>query len=243
MNRLRETHLRARKLARILTRKPYRDALRQGVAAGAEHERVPFSDGHRTVLDVGAASGQFSLFATGRWPSARVVCFEPLERPRSQLVAVLGDRVEVHATALGESAGTEVMNVATADDSSSLRPIGERQHELFGTERAEAVDVPVARLDDLVGEIERPCLLKIDVQGFELEVLRGAHATLAAVDEAYVECSFEELYAGQALASEIISELGRHGLSLAGVFNITPGPDRTQVQGDFLFRRRPTTAR
>jgi hypothetical protein len=148
----------------------------------------------------------------------------------------------VHATALGEQPGTETMNVATADDSSSLRPIGERQHELFGTERAQTVSVPIARLDDVVGEIERPCVLKIDVQGFELEVLRGAPSTLASVDEAYVECSFEELYGGQALASEIIAELDRHGLTLAGVFNITPGPQRTQVQGDFLFRRRATAA-
>ena len=230
--------LRARKLTRILANGSYRTALRQGVAAGAEHERVPLSDGHRTVLDVGAASGQFSLMATKRWPGARVVCFEPLERPRTKLIEVLGDRVEVHATALGEQAGEETMNVATADDSSSLRPIGERQKELFGTETAKSETVKISRMDDLVGEIERPCLLKIDVQGFELEVLKGAQETLAKVDEAYIECSFEELYSGQALASEIVCELQKHGLSLAGVFNVVSGPGRAQVQGDFLFRRR-----
>ena len=230
--------MRARKLARILTRAPYRTALRQGVAAGAEHERVPLSPDHRTVIDVGAASGQFSLFAAARYPGARIVCFEPLDRPRQRLVEVLGDRVEVHATALGGEAGTETMNVAAADDSSSLLPIGPRQRELFGTETANATEVKLSRMDDVVGEIARPCLLKIDVQGFELEVLRGAQATLASVDEAYIECSFEELYSGQALASDVVCELHRHGLALAGVFNTVSGPSRTQVQGDFLFRRR-----
>jgi hypothetical protein len=99
------------------------------------------------------------------------------------------------------------------------------------------VDVEVRALDDVADPAwPSPWLLKIDVQGFELEVLRGGVATLPRVAEVYVECSFFELYEGQALADEVIAFLLASGLRLAGVFNLVRHRNEA-IQADLLFRR------
>lgn len=109
-----------------------------------------------------------------------------------------------------------------------------------GTEEATQTTVEMARLDDILtgaDPLPRPCLLKIDVQGNELEVLHGALATLDLVDEVLVECSFAELYTGQARVHEVVAFLGSRGFGLAGVFSITSDVVGRQLQGDFLFAR------
>jgi hypothetical protein len=98
--------------------------------------------------------------------------------------------------------------------------------------------VATARLDEAVppGKVRRPVLLKIDVQGTEIEVLRGATGMLGEVDSVLVECSFVELYRGQALAGEVIAFLDERGFSLASV--CSPALDRGRVvQADLLFER------
>ena len=83
-----------------------------------------------------------------------------------------------------------------------------------------------------------PALLKIDVQGYELAVLAGCDSLLAAFAFVYVECSFVELYDGQALATDVVDFLSARGFALAGVYNLTYNRVGAAVQGDFLFSRR-----
>jgi hypothetical protein len=127
--------------------------------------------------------------------------------------------------------------VSAADDSSSLLPIGERQLAEFpGTQEARQLDVPVVTLDDVIDEgLAGPVLLKIDVQGLELDVLRGAGDALSSLDTIFVECSFVELYEGQALADEVIAFLFSHGFRLAGVHGLATGQGGQTLQADLLF--------
>jgi len=83
-------------------------------------------------------------------------------------------------------------------------------------------------------------LLKLDVQGFELEVLKGCRSMLDYFSRVYVECSFVELYEGQALAHEVIDYLHQHGFRLSGVYNMTYGKEGIAVQADFLFTKAGT---
>ncbi len=190
------------------------------------------------VIDVGASRGQFALLAAERFPSARIVCFEPLPGPRERIARVLGDRVEVVGAAAGAETGRARLNVSARDDSSSLLPIGSRQVSEFpGTAVSDEVEVRVTTLDEaLPGELARPCLLKIDVQGFELEVLKGAEETLKSVDEALIECSFVELYSGQPLADEVIGQMVGSGFRLRGVHAITCSRDGSAVQSRLLLQ-------
>jgi FkbM family methyltransferase len=208
------------------------------VAASLEHKRVPLST-PGTVLDVGASVGQFALLARLRWPSARIVSFEPLPAARARYSGVL-DGTDLRPFAVGARPGKATLHVAAADDSSSLLPIGRSQLQAFpGTREVETMEVDVVTIDDEVGdELPRPWLLKIDVQGYELEVLRGATKSLASgVGEVYVECSFAELYEGQPLADEVVAFLLDHGRRLAGVFNVVY-LEGEAIQADLLFRPR-----
>jgi hypothetical protein len=133
------------------------------------------------------------------------------------------------------------MNVAGRDDSSSLLPIGELMPMLYrGTAPARTETVRIAPFTDFLpaSSIKRPALLKIDVQGYELEVLRSATPVLPGFDCIYVEASFVTLYHGQALAHDVIAYLHEREFRLVGMHNLTHDP-RTgaALQADFQFER------
>lgn len=229
------------KLVRVLGDPTYRAALSYGVAASVELEPVPFAQHVRTIIDVGANRGQFATFALRRFPAATIHCFEPLPAPAARLAQVAREvgagRVRVHAVGLGEREGRAVMHVTRDDDSSSLLPLAEPQRRRGSVEVAR-VEVDVRRLDAVLSlaDVARPALLKVDVQGSELDVLRGATGVLDAIDEILVECSYVPFYEGQALAPDVIAHLADHGFAVRHVLPSIVSGDRVQ-QADILFGR------
>lgn len=231
-----------RKALRLLARKRFRHGLRHRVGAAIEHRHLA-AVGARTVVDVGAHHGQFALLALELFPQAQIISFEPLAGPRSRLQAVVGEesRITVLPLALGRRSGRQLMHVAARDDCSSLLPPIAIDSDLFRRTRAVASElVTVARLDEVFGpaNIRPPALLKIDVQGFEGEVLAGAGDLLAWFDAIYVEASFRELYGGQPLIHDLLPALSRHGFRLSGVDNVLYDASGQALQADFDFRRR-----
>ena len=131
------------------------------------------------------------------------------------------------------------MNVSNRHDSSSLLRITDRQTSVFpGTQGAGMESVRMVTLDSAIDldVIHAPALMKIDVQGFELEVLKGAKEALRRCDYVYAEVSFEELYEGQALAPEVIAFLAGEGFGIGGVHNVEYDADGHAVQCDMLFK-------
>ena len=122
--------------------------------------------------------------------------------------------------------------------------MGEAQTRLFGTRVVEQEIVPAGPLDQFVSaeELAAPALLKIDVQGFERDVLLGSRSRLPLFRWVYVESSFTELYVGQILVPELIGFMRDAGFDLAGVFNQVGFVDIPAAQADFLFLNRSTSA-
>jgi hypothetical protein len=89
-----------------------------------------------------------------------------------------------------------------------------------------------------VGDLGERNLLKIDVQGFELEVLKSAETLLPGFRWIYAECSAVALYEGQALADEVIQWLKMRQFDLVGRFNPSRGRDGALLQADLLFQLR-----
>lgn len=228
------------KLLRLLVVPAYWRGLRHGVAAGVEHGTLLETMKMSTVVDIGANRGQFSLIARRCFPRARILAFEPLPGPGAKFSDVFVDdeRVTLNLAAIGPTAGQMPLHVSRSDDSSSLLPITDRQSNLFpGTEEERVTGVAVAPLSDFLnrGELSRPALLKLDVQGFELEALKGCESLLGAFDAIYVECSFVELYRGQALLADVVDWLHDRGFRLHGAYNLCYDSQGLAVQGDFLF--------
>jgi FkbM family methyltransferase len=233
--------LRLLKLWVSATRPGYWSALIAGVAPAVEHRNVLRSLRVDGVIDVGANRGQFALACRLALPGVPVVAFEPIPAEAATFRKVHGARSEVTLieSALGESKGVATLHLSKSADSSSLLPIGKKQTELFAnTVEVGTITVPVNRLDHFTdcwtGRTGQ--LLKLDVQGYELNVLRGATETLKSCAFVYAECSEVALYDGQALRTEVEAFLGMNGFSVKGRHN--EQLDKGQlIQADYLFGR------
>lgn len=215
--------------------------LLMGVAPSLEHHRSLSGLRVDGVIDVGANRGQFALECRLLLPAIPVVSFEPIPAAAAIFRKVHGDArtVELIETALGETDGTAILHLSKSADSSSLLPIGERQSSLFrNTEEVGTLSVPLNRLDHFIDRWtgRNRQLLKLDVQGFELNVLRGSIETLKSCQFVYAECSEIELYEGQSLRSEVVAFLNQQGFSQIGQFN-SQFTGTQMIQADYLFEK------
>lgn len=233
--------LRARKLLAGLQGAGYRNSLSKGIAPSIEHGEALSRHRFDCIVDVGANKGQFAVFARHTFPQSQIISFEPLEKPAKLFQSIFESdpRTRLVRAAIGTERGTLSINVAAQDDSSSPLGVSDLQAQTFGTRIVDTVEVPCGPLSDYLQERDLGVsnLLKIDTQGFELHVLRGAANLLGRFSVIYCELSFVELYTGQALASEVIAFLHGHGFNVAGVYNISSGQKAQQLQADVLFVR------
>ena len=232
-------NVRLRKLAVALFHPECWPALAIGVAPSAEHLGVLRSLSVDGIIDVGANRGQFTLACRVALPHVPIVAFEPIPAEAATFRKVHGKLLggRLIESALGEASGTATLHLSKSADSSSLLPLGRRQTELFhNTEEIGTLNVPVQRLDDLdiywTGRFRQ--LLKLDVQGFELNVLRGAVKTMRTCTYIYAECSEVPLYDGQALRAEVVSFLQLEGFRQISRHNCQCR-DGQLVQADYLF--------
>ena len=157
------------------------NALRLGVFPAIEHRPVLAGLDCDAIVDAGANRGQFSLISRLVKPDLLIIAFEPI--PTEAAIfrkALFDENIQLHQVALGEKVGEAEIHLSRSADSSSLLPIGETQKKLFrDTDEVGRLNIPVKRLDDFQGEWKGHArlLLKIDVQGFELSVLKGAMET------------------------------------------------------------------
>lgn len=220
-----------------------RHGLRLGTAASFEHEPLLRSLGAiDTVLDVGANSGQFALLCHSCFPDAQIHSFEPLSGPADRFAALFEgrSRVTLHRCALGSVSGQSTIHVTQRDDSSSLLQPDLQSAMFKGTHAVRTDEIAIKRLSDVLTakDLKGRCLMKIDVQGFEAEVLKGSEDLLQALDWIYCEASFVGLYKDQPLAHEIIAWLAERGFVMAGV-ETDPLMKRNgrSIQADFLFQK------
>jgi FkbM family methyltransferase len=134
------------------------------------------------VVDAGANTGVYALAVAATRPDARVVAFEPsptvVEQCRTNVrLNGFGDRIDVRGVGLGSEAGEATFYRSTYDELGSFNAGNAGAWE---ASVADTVAVPVATVDGLVadGDVPAPDHLKVDVEGFEYEVLVGARETL-----------------------------------------------------------------
>lgn len=227
------------KAASVLQRPRARSALlRHHVAAAVEHfDAISFcSPG--SLIDIGANKGQFSVALRTLLPQAPIHAFEPLPQAAERYASVFADdpNTSLHRFAIAEEAGNAILYVTDREDSSSLHRPGPKQAAAFGVREASQIEVPIRPLEDIINlsDLPRPIMMKIDVQGAELEVLQGCK-NLEMIDFIYVELSFIELYDKQALFSDVNAYLNSRGFALRGVFNQVLTDRFGPTQADCLF--------
>ena len=188
-----------------------------------------------SVFDVGAAYGQFTRTCAAVFPEARHFLVEPLEEYRPYLNAVCADIPGTHqVAAAAAAAGGEITINVHPDLVGSSVYLEDEDSDVNGVPRT----VPAVTLDDLVHDAEAkpPFLIKVDVQGAELDVLEGAGRNLEAVELALLEVSFFEFFKGAPLFAAVVAYMEARGFVSHDVYGLSHRPvDGALAQVDVAF--------
>ncbi len=194
-----------------------------------------------TVFDIGANIGQAALVLTKVFPEATIHSFEPLPdcyETLHQLTNRLPNLV-THNLALGNYDGDSPFERNQHTVSSSMLTMAPIHVQNFPqTAVSTTVTVPVMRLDEAVKtiDIKGNLLVKIDVQGYEMQVIEGGRTTLRDATMVIAETSFMPMYEGQALFGDIVEAMHDLGFYYAGAFDQLQSPrDGRLLQQDALF--------
>lgn len=168
------------------------------------------------IVDVGANAGDFTATVLAIEPAARVLAIEPAPATYDLLAArfAADTRVRVDGTAVTDSRGTVGLNLTKRSVFASILPPRESVCAEYGdgplvTGRAQ---VPTGYLDDLIDE--PVSVLKIDVQGAEAAVLRGAERTLGRTQAILMEILFVSHYDGDVTFLELHRMMEERGWAL-----------------------------
>jgi FkbM family methyltransferase len=194
------------------------------------------------VFEVGAFDGRDAVRYAELFPRAKVYAFEPV--PES--FALLQEKARQTASivpinvALSDHVGTASFHLSNwVDASSLLRPAvtGSTFDKYQESHRTIAVSVDsIDATCERLG-IDHIDLLKIDAQGAELRILKGAAKTLSKrkIRLIYVEVQFMECYEGAARFDQVMSELIGYGFRFHNLFNLNHNQRGELAWGDAIF--------
>ena len=189
------------------------------------------------VVDVGANIGDFTAAVLAIEPRARVLAIEPVPATHAELAArFAGDRrVRVDARAITSAPGTTTINVTeNSVFASVLAPRDAIASEYTaGTLVTDVVEVPTACLDDLVDE--PVSILKIDVQGNEAALLRGAERTLGRARAVLLEVTFVSHYEGDTTFPDLHRMMADRGWALRAMTRPHRGATGTALWADACY--------
>jgi FkbM family methyltransferase len=195
------------------------------------------------MIDAGAHHGNYARVFSHVFPDVKIVCFEPIPASYQVLVSRTANNplIAAHRLALGSQAKSAVMNVSGVDQASSLLLMTDTHADLWPKSATIAtVDVEITTLDKflLSNPISGELVLKMDVQGFELELLKGAVRSLPQIRVIRLEASFIQLYQNAPRFSEICCFLEGYGFRFFRIIGEIYGKSASiPVQADVLFIR------
>lgn len=189
-----------------------------------------------TVVDVGAAYGSFTRECVAVFPGARYLLIEPLVEYQSSLAELAQRLPSSHyiCAAAASQPGKKAINVHPDLVGSSLLREVEAGTDVNGVPRS----VPLVTIDRLVKELvaEGPFVLKVDVQGAELEVLRGAETMLRETEYVILEVSFFQFFEGGPEFFDIITYMKGIGFVVYDIMGLQYRPlDCALSQADLAF--------
>lgn len=198
--------------------------------------------GANTIVDVGANEGQYGANLRELGWTRQIVSFEPQKDAHAVLHSrALDDPLWFvpPAMALGSEDGRASINISQNSLSSSLLPIEQRSVSVIESTRyVTAESIVVRKLDDVIPkDCLGPFAVKIDTQGFEMEVLKGGGQTLQNTVVLNLEMSLCPVYTGGANYVELlqlVTDAGFRCIAITEAFVDVPRNEVLQVDGTFI---------
>jgi FkbM family methyltransferase len=185
------------------------------------------------IFDVGAYKGEFAKYCLDIWSNANISCFEALEDKIVQLenLSASNPQIKVFPILVGAE-NKEAVALHEAETASSV--LVEHITQDFPVKY-----YPMATIDSIVEKHfanHPPDFLKLDVQGYELEILKGAEKSLSQIQVILAEVNFLDIHQNVPLLSDIVIWLNERGWVAYDICGLTRRPlDRALWQADFIF--------
>ncbi len=196
------------------------------------------------IVDIGSNEGQFASTIYKVFPTASFFCFEPIPEVFQKLKENLteaGDKFKFYNLALGIKKEKSTIHLNEYSPSSSILEMDVLHKNIFTyTEKSKPIEIEIDTLDSFANEIQPDdcTLVKIDVQGFELQVLKGGLAFIKKSKLIVIEMSFEILYKEQLLFHDVYTFLHNLGFTYHGSLEQLFNPANNEIlQADCLFVR------
>jgi len=187
----------------------------------------------KTIIDIGVAAGTHALYVT--FPSSKLMLIEPLEefKPYLDSITKTIPNSEYIIAAAARESGSVTINVHPDLSGSSIY-LEDEDSNVNGVPRV----VPAITLDELCREkkLVSPYLIKIDVQGSELDILKGGIKALQGTEYIILETVLFEFFKGGPQIFDILEFMKEHGFVCYDIFD--PGYrllDGAMSQVDIAF--------
>jgi FkbM family methyltransferase len=196
------------------------------------------------VLDVGANAGQYGAMLREHGYRGWIVSFEPVQSAFDRLseLAQRDGRWRVFRLALGARAERRTIAVSSLSVFSSFRPFAPYADEQFpgASEVVGSEEVDVRTLNDswrefLRGLPQSRVFLKLDTQGWDLEVVKGATNLLPRLIGVQLEAALTPIYEQVPTFPETVHYLNGLGLGLTGIFPVNRDSLLRLVEVDCVF--------
>jgi len=195
------------------------------------------------VIDVGANAGQFGAGLRRLGYRGRILSFEPVTSTFERLQQrAAGDRHwQVFKLALGEQRETLAINAFESSDLSSIldpSAMGAANYPSMRAGRKESIQVDTLdHVFESEGSSASRLMLKMDTQGYDLKVYRGASGSLGRVRALVSELSFQPIYEGMPDYRQMLAEFESAGFAVSGLFPVSRNPDLSLIEMDCVLVR------
>ncbi len=190
------------------------------------------------IFDVGSHTGNTVNRYRSVFPNSKIFAFEPTEASYKKLLSEFGDDNSISISLLGLSNKKENMTFYLSE-SDNLNSFKKPNQRAWGFEKKETTVVETNTLDNIcaINNIRNIDILKLDVQGSELDVLKGSQSFLSAckIGLIYVEWQVVPLYREHSRYYQIGQYLGQYGYELYNIYNINEARSGQLRWGDSIF--------
>lgn len=182
------------------------------------------------ILDIGAFEGEWTLMCKTIFSDSNYLMFEAQNSKEDKLASLKSTRIDYHIGLLGPELNDKSKFYINETVSSAL-PESAKDNQEF-------VEIPMYTVDEVLKRknISNADFIKLDVQGFELEVLKGATNTLINAEVVLMEVSLIEINKGAPLINDVMSFMNERDFICYDICSIIRRPlDFALWQTDLIF--------